>query len=333
MGRLGVANPEPVQGSQRARLRGPGAEALRLIGYPVVRQVLADLGPRSRRPSEIDLGRRVDVSTFHRHASELLAVGAITRRAVPGPPRQVFYSLGPTGAELCALIDGWLALLPSTHRADWRGPIGFGEAWAAGVAQALLDGPLGLPEIEMSVHLARPGVTGHQIRRLLRSGGRAGFLLSKTPRGQDRYRLAARGRYAVGQLATSARFERLNMPETAVPIAVDDVVDALRAHLPLLELPAGLEGVCEFAVVGDPGRRSGVALAWVEVGHGRVVASGSGRPPRPADTWARGTIGQWMTTVIDHRRDGIRAAGEDRLGRAVVDALHTRLYRRNIPSR
>jgi hypothetical protein len=38
---------------------------------------------------------------------------------------------------------------------------------AAGVTQALLDGPLGLPEIEMSVYLARPGVTGHRIRRSL----------------------------------------------------------------------------------------------------------------------------------------------------------------------
>jgi DNA-binding HxlR family transcriptional regulator len=324
MPRLEVTNPEPAQGSQRPALRGPGAEVLRLIGYPVVRKVLVDLGRRSRRPSEIDLGWRVDVSTFHRHAPELLAVKAITRRSVPGPPRQVFYSLGPTGAELCALIDGWHALLPSAPRTDWRGPIGFGEAWAAGVTQALLDGPLGLPEIEMSVHLARPGVTGHQVRRLLRNKGRAGFLLPEGPRGQERYRLADRGRYAVGELATSARFERLNMPETAVPIAVDDVVDALRAHLPLLKLPVGLEGVCEFAVVGDPGRRNGVALAWAEVGHGRVVASGSGRPPQPADTWARGTIGQWMATVIDHRRDGISAAGERPLGRAVVDALqHT----------
>lgn len=329
----GVANPEPAQGSQRPRLRGPGAEVLRLIGYPVVRQVLADLGQRTRRPSEIDLGWRVDVSTFHRHAPELLAVNAITRQVVPGPPRQVFYGFGPTGAELCALIDSWLALLPSAHRTDWRGPIGFGEAWAAGVTQALLDGPLGLPEIEMSVHLARPGVTGHQIRRLLRNGCRAGFLLSEAPRGQERYRLADRGRYAVGELATSARFERLNMPETAAPIAVGDVVDALRAHLPLLELPAELEGVCEFAVVGDPGRKNGVALAWAEVAHGRVVASGSGRPPRPADTWARGTIEQWMAAVIDHRRDEICAAGERPLGRAVVDALHTRLFRRYGPWR
>jgi hypothetical protein len=31
----GGANPEPAQGSQRPRLRGPGAEVLRLTGYPV----------------------------------------------------------------------------------------------------------------------------------------------------------------------------------------------------------------------------------------------------------------------------------------------------------
>jgi hypothetical protein len=56
----------------------------RLIGYPLVREVLADLGGRSRRPSQIEHCCRVDVSTFHRHAPELVAVKAITRRAVPG---------------------------------------------------------------------------------------------------------------------------------------------------------------------------------------------------------------------------------------------------------
>ncbi len=63
MRRQGVANPEPAQGSQRSGLRGPGAQVLRLIGYPVVRQVLADLGRRNRRPREIDLGRRVEAIT------------------------------------------------------------------------------------------------------------------------------------------------------------------------------------------------------------------------------------------------------------------------------
>jgi hypothetical protein len=53
MGRRGARNPEPSQGTARPELRGPGAELLRLIGYPVVRGVLADLGRRSRRPSEL----------------------------------------------------------------------------------------------------------------------------------------------------------------------------------------------------------------------------------------------------------------------------------------
>jgi hypothetical protein len=132
---------------------------------PAVRQVLADLGRRSRRLSEIDLGWRVDVSTLHRHAPELLAVKAITRRAVPGP--------------------------------------------------------LGLREIEMSVHLARPGVTTHQVGRLLRNNRRAGFLLSERPQGHESYEVTDRGRHAVAELGASARFERRNMASVATPIAVE----------------------------------------------------------------------------------------------------------------
>jgi hypothetical protein len=214
---------------------------------------------------------------------------------------------------------------------DWRAPIGFGEAWGAGLTQALLDGPLGLPEIEMSVHLARPGVSTHQIRRLLRNESRAGFFLCEGPKGQERYRLANLGRHAVGELTASARFEYLNMPEVAIPVAVEDVADGLRAHLPLLRLPAGLEGLCEFVVLGETGQTNAVALAWADVSRGQVVASGSGCPPRPADSWARGTIEEWMATVIGHRRSGIRSAGQRTLGRAVIEGLHTRAYGRHEP--
>jgi hypothetical protein len=89
---------------------------------------------------------RVDLSTFHRHAPELLAVKAITRRPVPWPAAPGLLQSRPYGRRALR-ADRRLARTPPVGtRTDWRGPIGFVEAWAAGVTQALLDGPLGLPE-------------------------------------------------------------------------------------------------------------------------------------------------------------------------------------------
>lgn len=117
------------------QLRGPGMEALRLIGYRSVRDVIAELARHSRRPSHIERERIVARGTFHGHAPELLRIGAITRRVVPGPPRQVFYGLGPSGPELGELIQGRRTLLRRMPISDddrsrcWRVPIGFAEAW------------------------------------------------------------------------------------------------------------------------------------------------------------------------------------------------------------
>jgi DNA-binding HxlR family transcriptional regulator len=321
--------------SARRPLRGPGSETLRLLGYPAVRELLADLARRSRRPGHLDREHEVASSTLHRHLPELLAIGAISRRVVPGPPRQVFYGLGPAGPELCRLLAAWLALLPAAPGAgaDWRAALGFAEAWAAGLVQALFDGPLTLPEIEVALAPAPGAPTTHQLRRLVASATAAGFLHAEGPRAAERHALAERGRYAVGELAAAARFERLHMPALAVPVTAADVVGALRSHLPLLELPAGIEGICEFAIDADPGQGGPVAMAWAQVGGGRVVASGAGPPPRPAASWARGGIEDWIRAVIEHRPGGLRAAGERALGRAVIDALHARLYRRYGPRR
>jgi DNA-binding HxlR family transcriptional regulator len=322
----------------RPPLRGPGSEALRLIGYPAVREVLADLAARARRPSHLDREHALSASTFHRHAPELMAVGAISRRVERGPPRQVFYALGPSGRELCGLIEDWRALLPAapgppgTSKADWRAPIGLAEAWAAGLPQALFDGPRSLPQIEILVQPSRPGLTANQLRRLLANNSANGFFASEGRGREARFALAERGRYAVGELAAAARFERLHMGGAAIPITVSDVVGALRSHLPLLELPDAMEGVCEFTVSADPGQDTAIAMAWAQVSAGRVIASGQGPPPEPAATWARGTIEEWIAAVIEHRPAGIRAAGERPLGRAVIDALHAALYRRYGPS-
>lgn len=313
----------------RPELRGPGARVLRLIGYRSVPEVMSELARRSRRPSHIEGEQVVAHSTFHRRAPELIRVQAITRRVVPGPPRQVVYGLGRTGPDLCGVIDVWIELLRAAVSApggqvDWRAPIGFLEAWAAGVIQALLDGPLSLSEVEMIVRPLRPGLTGHQVKRLLVNNFEAGFFISDG----ERFALAELGRHAIGGLAASARFERKHIDDP-IPIGVDDIVTALRAHLPLLELPEDKDGIYEFTVKADSGKA--MAMAWAEFRGGRAVANGRGTPPQAATHWAQATIKEWIEAVMDHRPRDIQAAGERQARQGVsnvVDELYLLFYRR-----
>jgi DNA-binding HxlR family transcriptional regulator len=311
------------------KLRGPGVEALRLIGYKSVREVLAELARRRRRASRIAGEHEVASSTFHRHAPELLRVGAIARRVEPGPPRQVSYSLGPTGLELCELTAGWLGLLRELPvnggELDWQAPGRFAEAWASGVLAAVFDGPLSIPEIEVLVRPARPLLTAIQVERLVQRMTQHGFFESRG----GRYAITELGRLTIGELAASARFERLHMPDVAVPITAAGAANALRGSLPLIELPDH-DGVCEFVVKADDGDPSGpLAMAWIEISAGHVVATGVGKAPRPAATWAQGSVDDWLKAVLGQRPRVLRTAGRRELGKDVLEQLHSRLQRRN----
>ena len=314
---------EPVR-PRAKRLQGPGSEILRLLSYGSVR-ALRQLGDEGRRPSRI----RVPSTTFHNHAAELMRVGAMERRVLAGPPRQVVYELGRSGAELCGLIDGWSVVLagpePDTpiEELDWEGPRRFAGAWAVGVVAGLLDGPRSRAGIEILVRPAS-GLTANQVGGLLASLARAGFLASVGA--GPIYALTDLGRAAVGQLAASVRFERRYLAD-AVPATVADGVAALRATLPLVELDPEHQGLCEV-LVEDRGDVGGgrAAGAWARVEAGRVVATGYGRTPGPPTAWIRGTIDDWMAAVIDRRPRALKAAGDRRLAGALVRDLHSRLY-------
>lgn len=195
--------------------------------------------------------------------------------------------------------------------------------------RTLFDEPRSQPEIELIVGPSRSGLTPHRIKRLLLNNAEAGFFLRVDgTRRSERYGLSELGRYAVGELATSARFEHRHMPAVAVPITVEDVVGALRAHLPLLEPPEEMEGICEFVVRAETERRADVALAWAQIEDGKVTASGVGRSPQPAKSWAHGTIEEWIAAVIDHRHRVVRDSGEPRLNQGIIDLLHSKVYGR-----
>lgn len=310
------------------KLRGPGAEALRLVGYKSVREVIAELARRQRRPSRIAREHEVASSTFHKHAPELLRLGAIARQVAPGPPRQVSYSLGPAGLELCELVAGWLWLLrePAAGAGglDWQAPGRFAEAWVAGVVAAVFDGPLSVPEIEVLVRPARPLLTAIQVERLVQRMTQHGVFESRA----GRYAITELGRLAIGELAASARFERLHMPDVAVPISAAGAANALRGSLPLIELP-GHDGVCEFVVKADDGDPTGpLAMAWIEIRAGLVVATGVGKAPQPSATWAQGSVDDWLVAVLGDGPRVLKTAGRRELGKDVLEQLHARLNRR-----
>jgi len=288
--------------------------------------VLLELARRSRRPSHFEDEYEVASTTFHQHAGELIGIGAITRRAEPGPPREVMYDLGETGAEICELIAGWLTLLRSSRRIDWKVPRRTSEAWAAGVVPALLDGPRPVPELEVTVRSAHPRLTSHQVKRLLKNLTDAGF----AEREGENFAITERGRLAIGELAASARFERRHLGDDAVPITPADGANALRGTLPLIGLPEHPGGICEFVVKEKDGENgAAVAMAWVEIRDGRVVATGYGAPPQAATSWAQGTIDQWLEAVIDHRPRALQAAGRSDLSKPILDDLHAQLYKRD----
>ncbi|MBS1886817.1 MAG: hypothetical protein JSU06_06480 [Actinobacteria bacterium] len=308
-------------------IQGPGGAVLLLLSYRPVATVLPELARRRRRPSHIEREHQVASTTFHARAGELLQIGAITRGVETGPPRQVVYELGPTGMELCELIGGWLMLLSQTTggAVDWRTPRRCAEAWAAGVIPALLDGPRPLSEVEFAVRSANPRLTAHQIKRLVDN-----LLVSGMAERSDAgISITDLGRLAIGELAASARFERRHMADVAAPIAPEDGANALRGTLPLIALPEHPGGICEFVVKAADKEGAALAMTWADVREGRVVATGLGPAPASATTWAQGTIDDWLDAVIDHRPRVLRAAGEPRLSRKMIDHLHTRLYDRD----
>jgi hypothetical protein len=123
-----------------------------------------------------------------------------------------------------------------------------------------------------------------------------------------------------------ARFEQLHLPERSAPITVSDGADALRATLPLIELPAQTSAILEFTVTDDAGTPPSPGRVWASVRDGRVMSCRLGRAPRAATIRAQGSIDAWLAAVLDGRPATLSASGQLHLGVRVVRELHTRLF-------
>jgi DNA-binding HxlR family transcriptional regulator len=311
-------------GERAAQPIGPGCSVARLCRYEVVREIVLGLEDADRRPRDLRHDRELARSTLYNHVDRLFELGIVVRRDPSDLSSAVVYEHGENGPEFHDLLRGWGAVLRALRRRsgkiDWVAPLHFGEAWGAGVVQALLDGPRSSGQV---IAACTGRATRAQVERLLGQMRRHGYV----KRSGRRHILLGAGRQAIGELAASARFERRHGVEGAVPITAVDGADALRATLPVVELPGSADGTCEFVVLGDedvPGR--GAAACWIELRGGKVVAAGAGNATS-ATAWAQGSIDDWLGAVLEHRGALIKSAGEPDLGRGVVRELNAEIYR------
>jgi DNA-binding HxlR family transcriptional regulator len=297
----------------------------RLCRYEVVREIVFGLENADQRPRELRRDRKLARSSLYNHVDQLFDLGIVVRRDAPGAAWEVTYEHGENGPEFHGLLRDWERLLGEmpggSGEPDWDAPLHFGEAWAVGLVQAMLDGPLTMGQM-IAACVGR--ATRSQIERLLRQLHGHGCL----GHADRRYSLLDLGRQAIGELAASARFERRHMEGVAAPITATDGADALRGTLPLIELPGQADGTCEFVVRARKGEpETQAAVCWLEIEGGRITAIGAGNAAA-ATSWAQGTIDDWLGAVIDHRAALLKSTGDRRLGRDVVRKLHTELYGR-----
>ncbi len=305
---------------------------LSLLAAPInaaVLQALAD-GPKS----QMDLCRAAgspSQSTLRLRLRELTQLGVLRRSRQDGFPRALDYELAEPGRELLVVVAAmqlWLANCPAetitfgTHPA--KGAIkALAEGWSSNLIRALAARSLTLTELDRLISgLNYPSLE----RRLgtMRRTEQIEPLPSPTP--GTPYTVTAWLRHSIVPLIVAARWERLYAPEETTPIGRLDIEAAFLLAVPLLQLADDLSGSCRLGVetTSNGGARR-LAGVMVEVVDGQVVSCLTSLDSTPT-AWASGSAAAWLTTVIEHDREGLEIGGERQLACALVDGLNGALF-------
>lgn len=321
-----VAQVKPgAESSARA-----GTQALRLLSTPINVHVLEALaeGPRPLTKLRREAGSPPQ-TTMRGHLQTLTRTGVLERRRQNDFPGSLDFELTEVGQELwdvARILRAWLELDP-------QGPVALGsssaksaikalvEGWGTSMIRALAARPLSLTELNGLINtLSYPS-----LERRLGAMRQAGQIerMSGPGRGTP-YTVTEWLRRAIAPLGAAARWERRHAPEQTAPIKRLDTEAAFLLTIPLLRLPAGLNGTCRLAV--QVGGSNGDSLAGVLVGirDGSVescVATIRGN----ADGWAAGSAPTWLEAVLERGGDQLELGGNRELAQAVVEGLHSAL--------
>jgi len=190
------------------------------------------------------------------------------------------------------------------------------EGWAMTLFHAVAERPRATGELAEALG----GVDREALEPTLEAMRRIG-MLERLPGRHGRALHAATDwlREGIAPLIAAAHSERHRAD--AAPIEALDVTGAFQLAVALLSLPVEHRGACAMIVELDGGPAG--ATACLE--EGRAVACEPG-PRAGADAHCRGDVAAWFEAMIDGADRQIETSGNHDLARAVLAALHERLF-------
>lgn len=301
-----------------------GATALSLLAAPLnvhLLQALED-GPLPL----IDLRRAVGSppqSTMRVYSRTLVDIGTLERQRQASFPGTVEYGSTESGRALLgigAILERWLQEAPV-------GPINLGttasksatkalvEGWSTNIIRALAAKPLSLTDLNRLI----PRISYPSLERRL-GALRLADLVEPYP-GEGRgtpYRATPWLRRAIVPLAAGAWWERRHLAEPP-QVGRLDVEAAFLLAIPLIELPADLNGKCRLAVEIQGGSSPVFAGVLICIEEGKVISCSS-RLEGEAEGWASGNVGGWMRRMNGQDGD-LEIGGDADLVREIVEAI------------
>lgn len=273
-----------------------GACFLLMATDPVNRRLLQRI---AEHPLQVDPEHEFRVTSGGR---EVLFVGYIADQWLQAAPHgPLLFDSPEAGQAVLALAEGWTATVVHVLA---RGPHTFDELLEA------TEDDLGRAELE---HQLAEMQRAHQVEALVGEDGGAIYAANEWLRA------------GIAALIASARFERREPHEDALPIDTLDVEAGFLSSLSLVELRPELSGTCSLGLRLDEDEEAVLTGVTARIDQGQIVSCEPGLD-RSANAWATGTAGEWLDTVIEPDVETVHAGGDRWLAQALVRALHETLF-------
>ena len=307
------------------------ARMLKMLGNGANGPILMALGPRSLRTKK--LTEKVPMyapRTVYRHARKLAELGLVDREEVAGVPSTVIHSLSPAGRDLYRLVDSYATASlpwvngPGSGDGLWTVCGLLGEMWTCDWIEELSHGGRSATDLAE----ATSNMTFHQVSRRTHQLLSWSLVYESTVRGhRKRYQLSDQTRHAMALIAGLGRWRQQHVEgEADGGLTVNEMATALRACLPLLQLPEHQGKSIKLGIVGTTGvdgeRGSATLTAHVSTG-GAVRCV---KEKAAEDAWAIGTVDTWFGALLDDDRGRMRPGGDTDFVDDCLKLLHQTLW-------